>query len=197
MKKVRRKIFVVFLVLMSLLLGYSSSFAYVIWFSGGFGPVPTMVHSYNGFSDQSKASVSNACAQWNSVGVGNLVYDGSYHSTTTWPVNNGKNEITKNYNGVNRTLASCRLVETEYVGGILYSASEADIDLNISHPLGNSGSSSTYDVGCLVTHEIGHLLGLDHSADTTATMVSGLSKGDVYKRSIESDDKNGIKAIYN
>jgi len=48
-------------------------------------------------------------------------------------------------------------------------------------------------IGC---HEFGHSVGLDHTSSSSATMywaVSGAGNG---QRTIEYDDKNGVKAIY-
>ena len=52
------------------------------------------------------------------------------------------------------------------------------------------------DVQNTVTHEIGHLVGLDHVQDGEATMYLTAPRGETQKRSLESDDIAGICAIY-
>ncbi len=47
-------------------------------------------------------------------------------------------------------------------------------------------------IGC---HEYGHALGLDHSSNSSATMYYATSVGNA-QRTIETDDKNGVRAIY-
>lgn len=47
-----------------------------------------------------------------------------------------------------------------------------------------------------MTHEIGHLLGLSHCNITEATMYKDASIGETKKRSLDTDDKNGIATIY-
>ncbi|MBT3339908.1 MAG: matrixin family metalloprotease [Planctomycetes bacterium] len=57
-------------------------------------------------------------------------------------------------------------------------------------------SSARMDLQGVATHELGHALGLDHSSNGSATMYYAASGNGVSSRSIESDDKNGVQAIY-
>lgn len=55
---------------------------------------------------------------------------------------------------------------------------------------------ATMDLKNTVTHEVGHILGLDHSPERESTMyVSGLP-GETKKRDLHSDDINGLCALY-
>ncbi|MBI4169654.1 MAG: hypothetical protein HY510_06930, partial [Acidobacteria bacterium] len=82
--------------------------------------------------------------------------------------------------------------------------------------LPSSGGRSTYDLGEITTHEMGHCLGLDHSPvagrfnSTTGLQVSGFSSGDfTYQatmypfgsrttqgRSLSQDDISGASFLY-
>ena len=55
------------------------------------------------------------------------------------------------------------------------------------------GNMCLQNVGC---HELGHSLGLDHSNTNGATMYYATSNGATGGRSIHSDDKAGVQAIY-
>jgi hypothetical protein len=55
------------------------------------------------------------------------------------------------------------------------------------------GSSTTYDLASILTHEAGHFLGLAHSADTTAVMYAHYHAGST---SLMPDDITGICTIY-
>ena len=64
-----------------------------------------------------------------------------------------------------------------------------------------TGNSCCYDVENTSAHEFGHWLKLNHSTSGCgwsweATMCSSANRGETRKRSLETDDKNGIKAIY-
>lgn len=53
-----------------------------------------------------------------------------------------------------------------------------------------------YDVQNTVTHEAGHVLGLDHSDDQNAAMYGDAPVGDISKRSLKEDDRIGVCSIY-
>ncbi len=52
------------------------------------------------------------------------------------------------------------------------------------------------DLQGVATHELGHALGLGHSADTSATMYSSVFGTGAYLRSIQADDQAALQALY-
>jgi hypothetical protein len=87
---------------------------------------------------------------------------------------------------------------------------EADVSINPKpkSPEGaelqfsSDGSPGTYDLEATFTHEIGHLLGLDHSAVLAATMQSQQAFNGTFglpaltERTLSEDDRQRIRSLY-
>lgn len=52
------------------------------------------------------------------------------------------------------------------------------------------------DLANTITHELGHVLALDHSGDRRATMYYSAGNGEIAKRSLTLDDTNGLCSLY-
>jgi hypothetical protein len=76
---------------------------------------------------------------------------------------------------------------------------DADVEINSgdedSFAIGSIGPHDI-DLSSVVTHELGHFLGLSHSNVVGATMMPSLSQGQTSLATIEADDIAGVCAIY-
>jgi MYXO-CTERM domain-containing protein len=98
-----------------------------------------------------------------------------------------------NYTGEFNTLGKTTVTYDSATGEIL----DADIELNHAfNELTTNDTHVVYDLQSILTHEIGHFIGLDHSSDPYATMTPGYQQGSIELRTIEPDDVAGVCTIY-
>ena len=177
-----------FFILITLLIFNISTSAYEVLYPMGYSNTPAYIKCYSGFSSNTLSAVHNACSSWNGTHSSALVYrNTATHSNTAYPLLNQSNEITKGSRGTNTYI-----MQTYYTNKDYATVFEADIDINVSFDFGSA--STSYDTQSVITHEIGHLLGLGHSQYTSALMYGTINKGTI--KSITSDDIAGIAAIY-
>jgi hypothetical protein len=78
---------------------------------------------------------------------------------------------------------------------------DSDIMLNaVNHQFTTSNEVGKHDVQNIVTHEVGHFLGLGHEVspvDPDSTMFAVASPNETKKRNLHTDDLAGIHSAYN
>ena len=98
-----------------------------------------------------------------------------------------------NYSGVDNTLAKTTVTYDTDTGEIL----DADIELNHAYNEFTTGDDNVaYDMQSILTHELGHFIGLDHSDDFSATMNPGYQEGTTELRTINEDDEAAVCEVY-
>ena len=76
---------------------------------------------------------------------------------------------------------------------------DADIYTNTAYQYFSSGEpacSGEYDIDGIMTHEVGHVIGLGHSSVAGATMYPSVSACNTANRSLEADDRAGRDDLY-
>ena len=156
-------------------------------------PIYFQCHAW--FDWQVKSAVHYANLEWNNLGVGAL----AYRSSTEHRIS----DIESRKDGIN-------MVSDWFAGTSSYLAyttwwvsnnklTEADIVFNRNYPWGYYGEPGRFDVQQVVTHEIGHALGLDDvysAAHGHDTMYGYTNAGETYKRILHICDQKGILYLY-
>jgi hypothetical protein len=94
-----------------------------------------------------------------------------------------------------RTIALTTLFYNDSTGA----ADSFDLELNgfrFHYSVTDDPDMAQTDVENTITHELGHVLALDHSSDPEATMYYSATTGDMWMRTLGEDDLAGLCTIY-
>jgi hypothetical protein len=95
--------------------------------------------------------------------------------------------------GADNTLSKTTVSSDTEMGEIL----DADIEITHAYNVFTAGDDNgVHDLQSVVTHALGHFIGLDHSSDPRATVFAGYSMGSTALRTIEADGVAATCAAY-
>lgn len=184
-------------------ISYSSSVPFFTTsHSGVFDPALSF-SIWSGFGDTTKEQIYYSFNTWNTsmdlgYEVANTYPFSMCHSENVYPSSDGENRITGVSVGAGEYLM--QTTTYRYSSGVdAGKVIEADINVNKSHSWANSPTNDRYDVQNVMTHEVGHVLGLvDHyeSWAVNLTMYGFSDINESKKRTPESHDITYAKRIY-
>ena len=99
------------------------------------------------------------------------------------------------YRGIDGTLAKTSVTYNDETGEIL----DADIEVNTANntvTITDDPAEVEYDLQAILTHEVGHFIGIAHSPDPSAVMFASYSPGSTSQRQLHPDDVAAVCAIY-
>lgn len=99
------------------------------------------------------------------------------------------------YRGIDGTLAKTSVTFNEDTGEIY----DADIEVNAAYnevTITDDLRKVQYDLQSVLTHEVGHFIGLAHSADSNAVMFESYTPGSLALRQLTPDDVDAVCAAY-
>ena len=99
------------------------------------------------------------------------------------------------YRGIDGTLAKTSVTYNDETGEIY----DADIEVNAANntvTITDNQAKIEYDLQAILTHEVGHFIGIAHSAESSAVMFASYSPGSTSQRKLTPDDIDAVCAIY-
>lgn len=155
---------------------------------------------WNGFSDETKSAVYYSCVAWNNA------IDLDREVVNTYPFSQGLDSSTVDYEDNINSVVPIYDYERTYLMLTTYTCytgslgfAHADITVNKIHDWANSQRSGYYDVQNAMTHEFGHVVGLNDKYDswsTEWTMYGYCDTNEIKKRSLHSVDINSVYNLY-
>lgn len=100
-----------------------------------------------------------------------------------------------NYRGIDGTLAKTSVTYNDETGEIY----DADIEVNAANntvTITDDPKKIDYDLQAILTHEVGHFIGIAHSPEGSAVMFASYSPGSIAQRTLTPDDVDAVCAIY-
>ena len=142
--------------------------------------------------------MKSAFQSWQNVSIANVSF--LYKGTTPVPTvgQDGLNVVTFIDDSVplgSETVASTFLFFSIDGTGNL-AIQEADIALSPTVAFSTGGDPDKYDIQSVLTHEVGHFLGLDHSALLSSVMTPNIAIGQLDQRTLSYDDMAGLASLY-
>lgn len=99
------------------------------------------------------------------------------------------------YRGIDGTLAKTSVTYNDDTGEIY----DADIEVNTANntvTITDDPAKVEYDLQAILTHEVGHFIGVAHSPDPSAVMFASYSPGSTAQRTLHPDDVAAVCGIY-
>jgi hypothetical protein len=99
------------------------------------------------------------------------------------------------YRGIDGTLAKTSVTYNDETGEIY----DADIEVNAANntvTITDNQAKVEYDLQAILTHEVGHFIGIAHSPESSSVMFASYSPGSTSQRTLTPDDVDAVCAIY-
>lgn len=137
------------------------------------------------------AAVRGALSSWQSIQTAQIRFADLKITSTDSALHDGINLITMADTAINRQIlggaqgavALTRIDFNASTGEI----TESDIILNPDHLFSTNLDLFTYDLQGVITHELGHALGADHSPAQNDTMFAETAPGEFFQRYLSAD----------
>ncbi len=160
----------------------------------------TWFYNPNGFTQISQQQMitvmQNAFQQWASPTCTSFRANYGGLSQSLWSQFDGNNVLVWNSTIPSAQFPTALALMVPNINPTTGDFLDADIIFNSSYQWSTQPVGQQFDVIGTITHEIGHVVGLDHTNVTDATMFPTAAPGLCPCRTLKQDDINGVCAIY-
>jgi uncharacterized protein (TIGR03437 family) len=142
-------------------------------------------------------AINGAIAAWNGVTTTSARFAPVQTTTLIYNQRDGNDVITFTDDAYTRTTTAGTLALTV----ISYPMGQAnivdsDIIFDPVYQFSTTGAAGTYDLQSVLTHELGHSLGANHTNILSATMFYAVAMQDTHERALSADDIAFVSALY-
>jgi len=141
-------------------------------------------------------AVRQAIASWNSVEASRIGFVDPLIDPAQSLANDGRNLITFADTARNRALVGGAVAVTVLISNSAGVLTDTDVVFNPNLPFSTTLAAGTFDIEATLAHELGHVLGLDHSGVLSATMFATTGRATNRLASLTSDDRAFASEVY-
>ena len=166
--------------------------AYSLTTGKGISGRPLTIYAKSGLSSTYINALQSSISTWNNAGYGTFFTYGGTKTATNLNEQDGVSVLST----INLPGNTAFGVTTIWYNTSTKYIFEADISINTAYSYFVSLAGTGYDLISVMTHELGHALGLADCTDTEATMYGYMNPQETKKRTLATDDLNGLNALY-
>ncbi|MSR75312.1 MAG: matrixin family metalloprotease [Planctomycetes bacterium] len=156
---------------------------------------PSFIDASAGNANAQVAAIRAGADEWRVSGQGNFTFNYAGETAVATVAADGVNTVYYSNTDGNGPLAACYWWS---LGGSITNFDIVFFDRMVGYDFvwATSPAWNQFDIQSVACHELGHALGLDHSAVAGATMAPTVSAGSIANRSVHNDDAAGMQFLY-
>jgi uncharacterized protein (TIGR03437 family) len=141
-------------------------------------------------------AISNSIGAWNAVATSAARFAAVQPTTLSYDPNDGKHVITFADDAYTRSYTSGILAVTRTTAFLDGTVIDTDILFSPMAEFSTTSASGTYDFQSILTHELGHALGSNHTNILSATMFWSTPTQETHQRTLDADDIAFVSTLY-
>jgi uncharacterized protein (TIGR03437 family) len=141
-------------------------------------------------------AINGAIAAWNGVATTSARFLPVQSTSSPYNIQDSVNQIVFSDDAFTRALTGGILAATgiyAYLDGTII---DTDIFFSPTYQFSTTQAAGTYDLQSVLTHELGHALGSNHTNILSATMYRATGVQDIHEQTLSADDIAFVSTLY-